>query len=513
MANSTSNQNVMNVLSNVFALFPSYNAIVTQLNSQANELFKVTTVNSNLQDIYILAKELTPGGGANSSSRSQNEYRVQIYASNNNIICDKITNGDIGIILGVCKYNNQTILAAFKAVYSNGNGTISKQITIDTIEEASKSGFCKQDKRSGDYVYCFKQDFLFYYLKNLTSISHHKPQPVQLPPDILAIPRNLIYFGAPGTGKSFLLNEKAKELCPNGEYERVTFHPDYSYAQFVGTYKPIKVKNQNASSANGQPDDYISYEFVPGPFLRVLVNAMNNDGVPHLLIVEEINRANVAAVFGDIFQLLDRESDGTSTFPINMSEDMKAFLKDKVENFNSDTLSLPSNMYIWATMNSADQGVFPMDTAFKRRWDFMYVGIDDGESVIDNYSFDINGKFINWNELRKAINSLLLKLKLNEDKLMGPFFISLNTLNAGAKSFIEAFKSKVLMYLFEDAARHKRAEIFTPNSKGELLYSELCKRFDYFDVDILKGLEYHPVRLTNAVVDNNDGNSGNGDSV
>ena len=146
-------------------------------------------------------------------------------------------------------------------------------------------------------------------------------------------------------------------------YERVTFHPNYSYAQFVGTYKPIMKNNSDKTE--------IEYEFVPGPFLRTFIRACKMK-VNCLLLIEEINRANVAAVFGDIFQLLDRDENGESEYPITTSEDLRKFLA-KPENLGGkpvdyETISLPSNMYIWATMNSADQGVFPMDTAFKRRW-------------------------------------------------------------------------------------------------------------------------------------------------
>ena len=191
--------------------------------------------------------------------------------------------------------------------------------------------------------------------------------------------RNRILFGAPGTGKSFTLNKERKELLGENneeDYERVTFHPDYSYANFVGTYKPVP---------HGEA---ITYEYVPGPFMRVYVNALKNgrtDTVrPFLLVVEEINRANVAAVFGDIFQLLDRGDDEVSDYPIQASEDIKKYLAKELGGLpeHYTKIRIPDNMFIWATMNSADQGVFPMDTAFKRRWDFTYIGINASEAGI-----------------------------------------------------------------------------------------------------------------------------------
>lgn len=270
-------------------------------------------------------------------------------------------------------------------------------------------------------------------------------------------------------------------------YERVTFHPNYSYAQFVGTYKPI----QNPENLNE-----IRYEYIPGPFIRTFIQAKKTDQNV-LLLIEEINRANVAAVFGDIFQLLDRDVNGNSEYPITTSEDLRKFLA-KPENLGGNpddykTISIPSNMYIWATMNSADQGVLPMDAAFKRRWDFEYIGINEGEDNLSNVmipipnGIDENGKIINyveieWNKLRRAINE---KLKIipgvNEDKLIGPFFIGNKTKIEKAASnpedFCKSFKSKVLMYLFEDVCKMRPTALFDTNTEHPH-YSDICSAFD-----------------------------------
>ena len=310
---------------------------------------------------------------------------------------------------------------------------------------------------------------------------------------------NQIYFGAPGTGKSFNLNSQRKILlkdCPNN-YERVTFHPDYSYANFVGTYKPVPDKDNERR-------DIITYKYVPGPFMRVLVDSIINDDKHHLLIIEEINRANVAAVFGDVFQLLDRDENNESEFPIKASEDIKSHLKNVFEKefgedfeekynraFPNDELKIPNNMFIWATMNSADQGVYVMDTAFKRRWDFKYLGIDDSSNRIERFEIDMpDGKTINWNCLRKAINGALVRHGVNEDKLLGPFFINPRYLpkdSSNNKGFIETFKNKVLMYLFEDIDKSKRNFLFDIKPKyGHLLYSEVCDKFEEKGIDIFE---------------------------
>jgi type II restriction-modification system restriction subunit len=288
---------------------------------------------------------------------------------------------------------------------------------------------------------------------------------------------NRILFGAPGTGKSYTLNKQKKELLKHGGgFERVTFHPDYSYAHFVGTYKPVSNEN-----------DGISYEYVPGPFMRTYVAAMksanSNNPKPYLLIIEEINRANVAGVFGDVFQLLDRNSENISEYPIQTSEDMRKFLSKELGGDSTlyTEIKIPDNMFIWATMNSADQGVYPMDTAFKRRWNFTYLGINDNEEGILEREVSLGrgeyARTVKWNELRKAINiELLEECKVNEDKLLGPYFVAKNCLENNEK-FVKVFKNKIIMYLFDDAAKHKRSRIFSGCDTNNI-YSEICKEFD-----------------------------------
>ena len=300
--------------------------------------------------------------------------------------------------------------------------------------------------------------------------------------------RNRIIFGAPGTGKSFTLNEQAKGLidATDGKVERVTFHPDYTYSQFVGAYKP---------TMDGKD---IRYEFVPGPFMRVYVDALKSGRTdnpqPFLLIVEEINRAKVAGVFGDIFQLLDRDDDGVSVYEIQASEDIKKYLAEKLGGQPSDytNIRIPNNMFIWATMNSADQGVFPMDTAFKRRWSFEYLGIDAGEDKLPvGGKFTIAGTEIEWNKLRKGINAKMTSpdFHINEDKLMGPFFLSGKLLKSdddgniiNPQKFIDVFKSKVLMYLYEDAIKQRKHDFFHNCDTSK--YSSVCDAFDEHGVEI-----------------------------
>ena len=186
---------------------------------------------------------------------------------------------------------------------------------------------------------------------------------------------------------------------------------------------------------------------------------------------------------------MDRDENGVSEYPIQTSEDMKKYLADELDGDPSEfeKICIPDNMFIWATMNSADQGVFPMDTAFKRRWDFTYLGIDDSENdLVGKYVVlgKENRQKVEWNKLRKAINTFLAKQKINEDKQLGPYFIARSIVVPKENDMIDSekfgkiFKSKVIMYLFEDAARQKRASLFEGCFENSTRYSEICREFD-----------------------------------
>ncbi len=305
---------------------------------------------------------------------------------------------------------------------------------------------------------------------------------------------NRIIFGAPGTGKSHQINLAKNGLPAMAEFERVTFHPNYSYAQFVGTYKPVTKDGGD-----------IAYKYVEGPFMRLLTAALENakdsnkeNRKRYLLIIEEINRANVAAVFGDMFQLLDRDTNGVSDYEIQTSEDVRKYLASKLGGDGTEdkykTLKLPNNFYIWATMNSADQGVQPMDAAFKRRWNFEYLNIDSGrfstKIPIPNGTIVTDGKTeitswveVEWDNLRTSINDTLKKIPgVNEDKLLGPFFIGnkakIEQLKQDQEEFNELFKSKILMYLFEDVVKMNPSDLFNKKEGENVHYSDICKEYD-----------------------------------
>lgn len=250
-----------------------------------------------------------------------------------------------------------------------------------------------------------------------------------------------IYYGCPGTGKSHQVKELTEGL--KGEktikFEdgttnvfRTTFHPDYDYATFVGCYKPVK------------EDGVLDYKFVPQVFTNAYVAAKKNPETPIYLIIEEINRGNCAQIFGDLFQLLDREN-GVSKFPINAEEELMKYLRDDAELEDYIKIALPANFNIYATMNTSDQSLFPMDSAFKRRWEMKYIKIDYDNKDAD-YTFKVNGADYHWLEYLPCINDKITLATDSEDKQMGEFFIRSNMTAT-------EFKNKVMFYLWNDVCK------------------------------------------------------------
>jgi hypothetical protein len=284
--------------------------------------------------------------------------------------------------------------------------------------------------------------------------------------------KNIIYYGAPGTGKSHTINESIVE-----EYTaRTVFHADTQNSDFLGCLKP---KMQG---------DSIRYEFRSGPFTNAIIKAFQEPSEQHWLVIEEINRAPAAAVFGEIFQLLDREPSGESTYSINLSD------LDMIQHIESETglvldkgmLKIPSNLSLLATMNSSDQAVMPLDTAFKRRWNFRYIPLDfdnsytksgnacsDGALFIqDETSTDEapQEKQISWKDFAVAINEILTENGIPEDKHLGPFFLSNNELTTKNRS--ESLTGKLFMYLWDDVLRHGMSDlVFSSeiNTYGQLI--------------------------------------------
>lgn len=282
---------------------------------------------------------------------------------------------------------------------------------------------------------------------------------------------NRIISGAPGTGKSYRLTN---EIVKYGlESTRVVFHPEYSYYDFVGSYKPVPIYRQNNGADEGgrqlvtlSGEDAgipgtptIDYEFVPGPFTNILIKALSNSRKSYCLIIEEINRADAAAVFGDTFQLLDRCRDGESAYGIEPSKELANYLVAQKVLKKGEKLKIPANLSIWATMNSADQGVTLLDSAFKRRWNLEYLPIElEQNRQLDSAVITYNNEKHSLLELLTAINEALRDLSIPEDRLIGQFFISEESL-IEYEDIDKAF-TKVLIYLWDDVLRNRRDRFF-----------------------------------------------------
>lgn len=285
-----------------------------------------------------------------------------------------------------------------------------------------------------------------------------------------------IFYGAPGTGKSHTINEETKDE----DVIRTTFHPDTDYSTFVGAYKPttkeVDLRDLSGHKVveNGEvvKEDRIVYEFVAQSFLQAYVSAWKkyadaNEDEPQkqYLVIEEINRGNCAQIFGDLFQLLDRNDRGFSDYPIKADADMKRQLqkafaglliaqKDKInamyegkdivsQVLNGDILLLPNNLYIWATMNTSDQSLFPIDSAFKRRWDWTYMPISNAEK---DWIIEVDGSKYNWWQFLEKINEKIGSTTNSEDKKLGYFFCKAQDGVISAKTFV----GKVIFYLWND---------------------------------------------------------------
>lgn len=249
----------------------------------------------------------------------------------------------------------------------------------------------------------------------------------------------IIYYGTPGSGKSWTIKQQYEQ--DESKVFRTTFHPDTDYASFVGCYKPVKDK---------EDEKKIVYEFVPQAFTDAYVSAWSDLEQPYYLIIEEINRGNCAQIFGDLFQLLDRNKDGYSEYPIKADHDLKDYLVEHLpedsEGIRDGKLCLPPNLSIIASMNTSDQSLFPMDSAFKRRWSWEYVPIDYENAESGTFEITIGGESHNWHKFLKKVNDKIKSVTSSEDKQMGNFFI---------KSSLDEkeFCDKVMFYLWSEVGK------------------------------------------------------------
>ena len=272
-------------------------------------------------------------------------------------------------------------------------------------------------------------------------------------------PENIIYFGSPGTGKSFAADKKTGANIEGRKkfVEKTTFHPEYDYNSFIGGYKPVMVRKDE--------ENKIEYKFVPQIFTNIYVKAWNDLDNHYFLQIEEINRGNCAEIFGDLFQLLDRDENGKSKYETTATEDLKIYLEENLKENGLDgikggKLKLPSNLSIVATMNTSDQSLFPMDSAFKRRWDWEYVPIEyEPTKTKSDFTIVLNsGSKYKWLEFLKEVNQRILKATHSQDKQVGNWFI--NAKNTDNIIDEKTFINKVIFYLWNDVFKDEDETIF-----------------------------------------------------
>lgn len=372
-------------------------------------------------------------------------------------------------IIGLDDHSNQTI----RMLQNNGEryDIGAMFYALNSMDQSFMASLLKLDKNFNQF---------FQYIppsKRIVSIQKEKNTEY-------SSPRQIIYYGAPGTGKSHKIKEQLGDVLKENVF-RTTFHPDSDYSTFVGAYKPTKGKKPLYGLNGGLTvrlndgkdnleEDIITYKFIPQAFLNAYIRAYQTDENVYL-IIEEINRGNCAQIFGDLFQLLDRDITGKSEYTIKADADLKTFLEEKLgedkPGIKGGELCLPSNLYIYATMNTSDQSLFPIDSAFKRRWDWEYEPIKYKNT---DWVIDIDGLKYSWSNFQKEVNTRILRNTGSEDKMLGDYFV-----NPPAKVIsYNLFRNKILFYLWNDVCKDGDADIFPTGDDFSFsrLYDEDCKQ-------------------------------------
>lgn len=400
-------------------------------------------------------------------------------------------------------------IESFNYFLKDGQSTLSLTSNWEAIKNNKKDIFRFNNSSNGTSIAIIKKDKFEEYMNYFDNRSymtegadkkkHIVFKPIEVFKDksckkIGDWPLNLLVYGAPGTGKSNMLDKKIKDMKKDN-YSRVTFYEDYTYAQFVGTYKPvpqyvsddIELEGFNKSIEGRISGEHITYKFVPGVFSDILVKAYisfltaaeGEEIDSYVLIIEELNRANAASVFGDLFQLLDRDENGFSKYEIKPSREFLEWFNDEIRKYidiqeSIKTIQLLPNLSIWATMNSADQGVYPLDSAFKRRWGYIYKDINTPRpSKIELLSVENKKDIVaySWDEFRNGINTIIQK-RFDEDRCIGGWYFSSDELDSVGKYYkavtkeenleelVNPLVDKLFSYLRQDVFRNNPKEFF-----------------------------------------------------
>jgi len=462
-------------------------------NQSMSEIYDATIgFADKLEKKYIICMKGTTPGGRNLND----EQRIQQSASKWNFALK--TTDKIPVLLGVYMREEEPIICAWKMKSSESKNPISKQVKIEVIAKAYETGFAQEQFRNSTEMKCaFRPEFLYFYLENISWIHDIKisnlDSSIKESENLInqdenhsytdKVGSNIVFYGAPGTGKSWQINQEIKKTYPMFEdvdseqsdfVYRVTFHPEYTYSDFTGQIMPSMI------------DGEIKYEFTPGIFTRALEKALSFEEInqPVYLVLEELSRANVAAVFGDLFQLLDRKK-GISEYSISnpVIANYVYHVGEKEEQHDNNRLInkkiyLPKNLHLLGTVNTNDQNVFVMDTAFKRRFDWEYVSTKpvsmEGE-YLNNSKFKLS-KFIwvNWIDFYQKLNLYITKnMKLGEDKQVGQFFLKFEN-KENIEENRKQIQNKLLQYLWDDIEQASFTEKIFSNVDN---YSDLYEKF------------------------------------
>lgn len=348
----------------------------------------------------------------------------------------------------------------------NGSGT---QVVIPSDFIPSKP-FERIRTRFGFYIGVAHKDFLVNYLESYDNRPYmEQDTPIDIPDDEENIPTdgadNILLYGVPGCGKSYTIKT---EYCDDDDHmERAVFHPDYTYSDFVGQILPRV------------DEGHIEYRFEPGPFTRILKKAVETPDESFYLVVEEINRGNAPAIFGDIFQLLDRDESGCSEYGVSNEN-----ISNYVYGDATTKIKIPGNLFVLATMNTSDQNVFTLDTAFKRRWTMRM--IENNIDACEYAGHQICAWGITWGTFARTINQKITELGennlSNEDNRLGAYFVREADLNDA-----ERFGEKILMYLWNDAFKFDHDKVFKAEYRtlDELIAGFVRVGFAVFSDDIV----------------------------
>lgn len=426
----------------------------------------------------------------------------------------------------------------FSDSVANANSTVQTKPLFSTLSKVINwANQPRLDSIDSDAKICLDKDTLETTIAKLEIVADSFRPSVMIPHDTCNDTcRQIIFYGAPGTGKSYKIKVQLEGVSKENIF-RTTFHPDSDYSTFVGAYKPTmekpidkiyakgeliskltemkeggvtyspqkfgakywrSLKQLNLSDkkdilqACGMSDNYtvefdkgmavgeeylacsnesrIIYSFVPQAFLNAYIQTYKKSEEKVYLIIEEINRGNCAQIFGDLFQLLDRDVNGKSEYGIKADADLKSFLEEKLGEDNpgikDGELCLPSNLYIYATMNTSDQSLFPIDSAFKRRWDWEYEPIKYKNT---DWKIVIDGTEYSWTSFQRKVNDKILSATSSEDKMLGDYFVNPSDGIITDKVLL----NKILFYLWNDVCKDGEGDIFKVGETEDISFSEL----------------------------------------